>query len=92
METIQSTKHLPGIKITENPVSFKRRLSYQIQIGSRNIIDFAKYSYLAVVMVLLLCAVVELKQIFHIDIFPGIDTPIDNAYFAGKDQIGGNTL
>ncbi|OYU97722.1 MAG: hypothetical protein CFE21_05385 [Bacteroidetes bacterium B1(2017)] len=92
METMQTTKHLPGIRISENPSSIKSRISHQIQLGSRNLIDFAKYSYLAVVMVLLLCAVVELKQIFHIDIFPGIDTPIDNAYFAGKDQLGGNTL
>jgi hypothetical protein len=43
-------------------------------------------------MVLLLCAVIELKHIFQVDIFPGIDTPFDNAYYAGKEQMGGQVL
>jgi hypothetical protein len=50
--------------------------------------DFARFSYLAIVMVLLLIVVVEIKNIYQIDIFPGIDTPIDNAYFAGKNELG----
>ncbi len=58
----------------------------------KGVVSFAKYSYLMLVLVLLLCAVVELKHIFNIDIFPGIDTPIDNAYYAGAEQLGIHTL
>ncbi len=81
-----------GIFYTQPAISTKEKIAYQLQKSGKQVIDFAKFSYLAVVMILLLCAVVELKHIYNIDIFPGIDTPIDNAYFAGKDQIDGNIL
>ena len=54
--------------------------------------DFLRVDYLAMVMILVLFAIVELKNIFNIDILPGIDTPIDNAYFVGKDQVMDNIL
>lgn len=90
--SIQNEKQLPRLLFKTNQFSMREKLSYQILKSTRSILDFAKFSYIALVMVLLLCAVVELKQIFNVDIFPGIDTPIDNAYFAGKNQIDGNIL
>jgi hypothetical protein len=92
MNQTYNHQNLPGIPHSEMNVSFKKRALFQLKKKALEMLNFAKYSYLAMVMVLLLMAVVELKQIFNIDIFPGVDTPIDNAYFAGKDQLGGNIL
>ncbi|MBC7381387.1 MAG: hypothetical protein H7296_00140 [Bacteroidia bacterium] len=72
--------------------STRQKLVYQLHQSTKQLLDFAKFSYLAIVMILLLCTVIELKHIFNVDIFPGIDTPFDNAYYAGKEQIGNNTL
>lgn len=67
--------------------SKQERLIFHLRKTSKQIVAFAKYSYIMFVFILLLCAIVELKRMFHIDLFPGIDTPIDNAYFAGKEDI-----
>lgn len=92
MLTTHQSKTLPGIHIPEAGLTLREKLGFGIKKGSKNLVDFAKYCYLTLVMILLLCAVVELKNIYHIDLFPGVDTPIDNAYFAGKDQLGINVL
>ncbi|MFY8020668.1 MAG: hypothetical protein ACOVP1_05700 [Bacteroidia bacterium] len=84
---------LSSERMLENSeLSLKSRISFQILKGSKEIMNFAKYLYVVSVMVLLLCAVIELKHIFQVDIFPGIDTPFDNAYYAGKEQMGGSVL
>ena len=91
---IQSNNHqnLPGIPHPKLEMSFKAKVAYAFKTRALELINFAKYSYLAMVMVLLLIAVVELKHIFQIDIFPGIDTPIDNAYYAGKTNLENGVL
>lgn len=78
--------------IDNSSLSLKTRIGLHVSKGGKEIINFAKYLYLVSVMVLLLCAVIELKHIFQVDIFPGIDTPFDNAYYAGKEQMGGQVL
>lgn len=78
--------------LDDSTLSLKSRIGLQVSKGGKEIMDFAKYLYLVSVMVLLLCAVIELKHIFQVDIFPGIDTPFDNAYYAGKEQMGGQVL
>lgn len=83
-------KNIQQIELTNHQnVAHKTKKS---KTGSQNqfsnVVSFIKYSYLVMVMLLLLCAVVELKHIFNIDLFPGIDTPIDNAYYAGTEQLG----
>jgi len=78
--------------LDDSTISLKTRIGLQVSKGGKEIMDFAKYLYLVSVMVLLLCAVIELKHIFQVDIFPGIDTPFDNAYYAGKEQMGGQVL
>lgn len=78
--------------LDDSTVSLKKRIGLQVSKGGKEIMDFAKYLYLVSVMVLLLGAVIELKHIFQVDIFPGIDTPFDNAYYAGKEQMGGQVL
>ncbi len=87
-------KNILPNELSSNSIGLRQRqaLLNKFQVKLKNLVSFVKYSYLVLVMVLLLCAVVELKHIFHIDIFPGIDTPIDNAYFAGADQLGIHTL
>jgi hypothetical protein len=82
---VANCKNLPGIQFGK--ITFQRKLNYQIHRSAKNLLDFAKFSYLAIVLVLLLIAVVELKNMYQIDLFPGIDTPIDNAYFAGKNEL-----
>ncbi len=90
MRTIST---LSSERVLDNSsVSLKRRIGLHVSKGGKEIMDFAKYLYLVSVMVLLLCAVIELKHIFQVDIFPGIDTPFDNAYYAGKEQMGGQVL
>lgn len=81
-----------GKQVTFSQLSFKNKGKIILAKTLDSILDFAKYSYLAMVMILVLFAIVELKNIFNIDILPGIDTPIDNAYFAGKDQVMDNIL
>ncbi|GAB1448986.1 MAG: hypothetical protein LCH37_00110 [Bacteroidetes bacterium] len=66
-------------------LSLKAKISVGVLKGGKELISFAKYLYLVSVLVLLVCAVIELKHIFHVDLFPGVDTPIDNVYYAGKD-------
>ncbi|MCF8254629.1 MAG: hypothetical protein K9H61_00630 [Bacteroidia bacterium] len=64
-----------------------QRVTNSIKFGIQHVLDFAKFSYLALVPILLLFAVFEIKRIFTIDIFPGIDTPIDKAQYKGKYQL-----
>lgn len=86
MNQDKNCRNLPGVQF--GTITLSRKLNYQIRKSAKNLIDFARFSYLAIVMVLLLIAVVELKHMYQIDLFPGIDTPIDNAYFAGKNELG----
>ena len=90
--TFQLEKNYSEILNKSSEISTKEKVVYQLHKSGQQLIDFAKFSYIAVVMILLLCAVVELKHIYNVDIFPGIDTPFDNAYFAGKDQLDTNIL
>lgn len=64
---------------------------YLVQLKT-HVLDFAKFLYAVLVLALLLVAVIELKHMFNVDIFPGVDTPFDNVYFAGKDQLGKGTI
>jgi hypothetical protein len=85
--------HKPfGTQITFSQLSLKNKGEIVFSKTLKSILDFAKYSYLAMVMILVLFAIVELKNIYNIDILPGIDTPIDNAYFSGKEQVMNNVL
>jgi hypothetical protein len=52
----------------------------------KEIISFLKYLYIVFVFVLLLVLILELKSLYQIDIFPGVDTPIDNLYYQTKDE------
>jgi hypothetical protein len=78
--------------LDNSTISLKTRIEFQVSRGGKELMDFAKYLYLVSVLVLLLGAVIELKHIFQVDIFPGIDTPFDNAYYAGKEQMGNSVL
>lgn len=51
------------------------------------LIFFLKFAYLIAVLVLSIVAIIEIKNIFSIDIFPGLDTPFDNAYFDMKSSL-----
>jgi hypothetical protein len=57
----------------------------------KELIDFAKYLYIVSILVLLLAAILEIKNIYQIDLIPGIDTPFDNIYFTGKEHIENST-
>jgi hypothetical protein len=55
-------------------------------------VDFAKFLYLVLVLVLLLSALLELKTIYNVDIFPGVDTPFDNYQRVASDAVSSNLL
>ncbi len=46
------------------------------------------YSILLVIGVLLCIAVIEIKHIYVIDLYPQYDFKIDNAYFLLKEKMG----
>ncbi len=50
------------------------------------VLFFFKFTYLVSVLVLGIITIIELKNIYAIDIFPGIDTPFDNVYFELKGK------
>ena len=52
-----------------------------LQNKFNEVLSFLKYVYLIIVFTLTLYVVMELKHIYEIDIFPGIDTPFDNVYY-----------
>jgi hypothetical protein len=77
----------PSIRITEaTKPSVLNKLSLMYQEAIRLI----KYTYLVLVLVMICITIIELKHTYQIDIFPGIDTPFDNVYYAQKDQMNVN--
>jgi len=48
------------------------------------LLDFLKYLYVVFILTLTLFVVIEIKHIYSIDVFPFIDTPIDNIYYDVK--------
>lgn len=47
---------------------------------------FMAYTYMVIIAVVFLIAIIEVKNMFQIDLFPGFDTPFDNIYFK---EVGG---
>jgi hypothetical protein len=92
---MESTKQINGqfgSQITYSDLAIKQKFEILFSKIVGGLIDFAKYSYLALVLILVLISIIELKQIYQIDLFPGIDTPIDNVYFQGKDNVSNQYL
>lgn len=73
-------------------LSLARYFWMQLNKFKQHVIDFAKFSYVIAVLALLIVAVIELKHIYQVDLFPGVDTPFDNLYYAGKDQFNKGVL
>jgi len=48
------------------------------------LLAFLKYLYVVFILTLTLFVVIEIKHIYSIDVFPFIDTPIDNIYYDVK--------
>jgi len=48
------------------------------------LLDFLKYLYVVFILTLTLFVVIEIKHIYSIDVFPFVDTPIDNIYYDVK--------
>jgi hypothetical protein len=71
----------------KNTVSRKQNLMNEINAMAQEAVKLLKYTYLVLVLVLVCITVIELKHTYQIDIFPGIDTPFDNVYYAQKDQM-----
>jgi len=81
-----------GQQIQNQQNTLKVRIGHEIEKAKKELVDFAKYLYVVTVLVLLVVAVLEIKRMYQIDLFPGIDTPFDNVYFAGKEQFGQGVL
>jgi hypothetical protein len=48
------------------------------------LLAFLKYLYVVFILTLTLFVVIEIKHIYSIDVFPFVDTPIDNIYYDVK--------
>jgi len=48
------------------------------------LLNFLKYLYVVFILTLTLFVVIEIKHIYSIDVFPFVDTPIDNIYYDVK--------
>ena len=81
-----------GQQIQNQQITLKVRIGREIEKAKKELVDFAKYLYVVTVLVLLVVAVLEIKRMYQIDLFPGIDTPFDKVYFAGKEQFGQSVL
>lgn len=46
---------------------------------------FLKFTYLVSVLLLSAFAIIEIKAMYNLDLFPNIDTPFDNMYFEIKN-------
>lgn len=71
--------------ILTNQNNFSKGIKNQQEFNKKKLKQeagfFLKYTYLCLVAVLLCVAVIEIKHIYQIDIFPSIDTPFDNLYY-----------
>lgn len=48
------------------------------------LLTFLKYLYVVSILTLTLFVIIEVKHIYSIDVFPFVDTPIDNIYYDAK--------
>jgi hypothetical protein len=48
------------------------------------LLAFLKYLYVVFILTLTLFVIIEIKHIYSIDVFPFVDTPIDNIYYDVK--------
>lgn len=90
MKTVAHISHLTAKH--NHSFAHARFIWLKINKFKQHVIDFAKFSYVIAVLALLIVAVIELKHIYQVDLFPGIDTPFDNMYYAGKEQFNKGVL
>lgn len=64
-------------------------LKYKMGLLKAQLVDFLKYIYLMAVLALTIVIIIEVKHIFNIDLFQGMDTPFDNVYYAFTDGMAG---
>ena len=57
-----------------------------LRSNAQEIVNFLKYLYIVFILVLIVIVVIELKHIYQIDLFPFVDTPVDNIYYEIKDD------
>lgn len=57
-----------------------------LRSNAQEIINFLKYLYIVFILTLIVIVAIELKHIYQIDLFPLVDTPIDNIYYEIKDD------
>jgi hypothetical protein len=57
-----------------------------LRSNAQEIVNFLKYLYIVFILALIVIVAIELKHIYQIDLFPLVDTPIDNIYYEIKDD------
>jgi hypothetical protein len=57
-----------------------------LRSNAQEIINFLKYLYIVFILALIVIVAIELKHIYQIDLFPFVDTPVDNIYYEIKDD------
>lgn len=48
-----------------------------------------KFMYFVILTIMILEVLFEIKCIYHIDIFRGVDTPFDTYFYAAKNNVSG---
>jgi hypothetical protein len=48
------------------------------------LLTFLKYLYVVFILTTTLFVIIEIKHIYSVDVFPFVDTPIDNIYYDVK--------
>jgi hypothetical protein len=57
-----------------------------LRSNAQEIVNFLKYLYIVFILALIVIVAIELKHIYQIDLFPFVDTPVDNIYYEIKDD------
>ncbi|MCF8429822.1 MAG: hypothetical protein K9G64_06790 [Bacteroidia bacterium] len=70
-------------------VPFINRIAFNINTFFAETIFLMKFLYFVILVIMILGVLFEIKCIYHIDFFRGIDTPFDTYFNAAKNNVTG---
>ncbi len=75
----------PKLQHVQKPIwirSFESLIAF-----TRNVVDFMKFLYFMIIVAMVIGVLFEIKCIYHIDVFPNLDTPLDTYFYAAKGSM-----
>jgi|DEB19_MinimDraft_2_1074335.scaffolds.fasta_scaffold23070_1 hypothetical protein len=70
-------------------VPFMTRIALNINTFFTETIFLMKFLYFVILAVMILAVLFEIKCIYHIDFFRGVDTPFDTYFYEAKNNVTG---